>query len=185
MRASFGIRDFVKYLKDDGELLTLSTPLSPKFQISTILSELGKKEAPAILFEKVKGYKFPVIGNLLGTKKRLSMALGVDQENFFENALSKLQKRIPPVLVKDPSPKEVIVKKGKNDLLKLLPILIHYRKDSGPYITSGITSARDPKDGTIGRGLHRMEVRGKNELGISLINPPLSEIYAQHKKERI
>jgi 2,5-furandicarboxylate decarboxylase 1 len=28
-----------------------------------------------------------------------------------------------------------------------------------------------------------MEVRGKNELGISLINPPLSEIYAQHKKE--
>jgi 2,5-furandicarboxylate decarboxylase 1 len=46
-----------------------------------------------------------------------------------------------------------------------------------------MTSARDPKDGTIGRGLHRMEVRGKNELGISLINPPLSEIYAQHKKE--
>ena len=183
MRASFGIRDFVKYLKDDGELLTLSTPLSPKFQISTILSELGKKEAPAILFEKVKGYKFPVIGNLLGTKKRLSMALGVDQENFFENALSKLQERIPPVLVKEPSPKEVMVQKGENDLLKLLPILIHYRKDSGPYITSGITSSRDPKDGTIGRGLHRMEVRGKNELGISLINPPLSEIYAQHKKE--
>jgi 2,5-furandicarboxylate decarboxylase 1 len=28
-----------------------------------------------------------------------------------------------------------------------------------------------------------MEVRGKNELGISLINPPLSEIYAQYKKE--
>ena len=183
MRASFGIRDFVKYLKDDGELLTLSTPLSPKFQISTILSELGKKEAPAILFEKVKGYKFSVIGNLLGTKKRLSMALGIDQENFFENALSKLEKRILPVLVKDPSPKEVMAQKGKNNLLKLLPILTHYAGDSGPYITSGITSARDPKDGTIGRGLHRMEMRGKNELGISLINPPLSEIYAQYKKE--
>jgi 2,5-furandicarboxylate decarboxylase 1 len=28
-----------------------------------------------------------------------------------------------------------------------------------------------------------MEVRGKNELGISLLNPPLSEIYAQYKKE--
>jgi len=183
LRASFGIRDFVEYLKDDGELLTLSTPLSPKFEISTILSELGKKEAPAILFEKVKGYKFPVIGNLLGTKKRLSIALGVHQQNFFENALAKLQKRIPPVLVKNPSPKEVIVQKGKNDLLKLLPILTHYRKDSGPYITSGITSARDLKDGTIGRGLHRMEVRGVNELGISLLNPPLSEIYAQYKKE--
>jgi 2,5-furandicarboxylate decarboxylase 1 len=111
------------------------------------------------------------------------MALGVDQENFFENALSKLEKRIPPVLVKDRSPKEVITQKQKIDLLKLLPILTHYSNDSGPYITSGITSARDPKNGVIGRGLHRMEVRGKNELGISLLNPPLSEIYAQYKKE--
>ena len=178
-----GIRDYIEYLKENGELLTLSTPLSPKFEISTILSELGKKEAPAFLFENVKGHQLPVIGNLLGTKKRLSMALGVDQENFFENALSKLEKRIPPVLVKDRSPKEVITQKQKIDLLKLLPILTHYSNDSGPYITSGITSARDPKNGVIGRGLHRMEVRGKNELGISLLNPPLSEIFAHYKKE--
>jgi 2,5-furandicarboxylate decarboxylase 1 len=183
LRISSGIKDFIEYLKDHGELLTLSTPLAPKFEISTILSELGKKEAPAILFEKVRGYEFPVIGNLLGTKKRLSMALGVNQENFFENALSKLEKRIPPVLTKNRSPKVVVTKKEKVDLLKLLPILTHYANDSGPYITSGITSTRDTKDGTIGRGLHRMEVRGKSELGISLINPPLSEIYAQYKKE--
>jgi 2,5-furandicarboxylate decarboxylase 1 len=183
LRAFSGLKDFIGCLKKNGELLTLSTPLAPKFEISTILSELGKKEAPAILIEKVKGYKFPVIGNLLGTKKRLSMALGMGRENFFENMISKLEKRIPPVLVKNPSPKEVLIQKGKIDLLKLLPILTHYAKDSGPYITSGMTSARDLKDGTMGRGLHRMEVRGENELGISLINPPLSEIYAQHKKE--
>jgi 2,5-furandicarboxylate decarboxylase 1 len=178
-----GIKDFIESLRQSGELLTLSTPLSPKFEISTVISELGKKEAPALFFEKVKGYSFPTIGNLLGTRKRLSMALGIDQENFFENALSKLEKRIPPVRVKDRSLKIVTTQKGRADLLKLLPILTHYAGDSGPYITSGITSAKDPKDGTVGRGLHRMEVRGKNELGISLLNPPLSEIYAQYKKE--
>jgi 2,5-furandicarboxylate decarboxylase 1 len=183
LRASSGLIDFIESLKQNGELLTLSTPFSPKFEISTIISELRKKEAPALLFKKVRGYEFPVIGNLLGTKKRLSMALGIDQENFFENALSKLEKRIPPVWVKDRSPKIVTTKKGRADLLKRLPILTHYAGDSGPYITSGITSARDLKDGTIGRGLHRMEVRGENELGISLLNPPLSEIYAQYKKE--
>jgi 2,5-furandicarboxylate decarboxylase 1 len=184
LRTFSGLNDFIECLKENGELLAFSAPLAPKFEISAVLSELGNKEAPALLFEKVKGYKFPVIGNLLGTKRRLSMALGIGQENFFENVLLKLEKKIPPVLVKDPSPKEVIVQKGKIDLLKLLPILTHYTKDSGPYVTSGMTSARDPKDGTMGRGLHRMEVRGKNELGISLINPPLSEIYAQHKKEK-
>jgi len=184
LRAFSGIRDFVGYLRDIGELLTISTPLDPRFEISTILSELGKKEAPAILFEEVKGYKFPVVGNLLGTKKRLSIALGVDQEHLLEDALPKLENRLLPILVSDRSQKVVITKKEKIDLLKLLPILTHYSKDSGPYITSGITSARDLKDGTIGRGLHRMEVRGKNELGISLLNPPLSEIYAHCKKER-
>jgi 2,5-furandicarboxylate decarboxylase 1 len=178
-----GLINFIEQLKQNGELLTLSTPLSPKFEISAVISELGKKEASAIFFEKVRGFEFPVVGNLLGTKKRLSMALGVNQDNVFENALSKLEKRIPPVLIKDRTSKIIVTKKEKIDLLKLLPILTHYANDSGPYITSGITSARDPKDGTIGRGLHRMEVRGKNELGISLINPPLSEIYAQYKKE--
>ena len=122
LMAFSGIKGFVEYLKENGELLTLSNPLAPKFEISTILSELGKEEAPAILFEKVKGYSFPVVGNLLGTKKRLSMALGIDQENFFENALSKLEKRLPPILVKDCPHKEVINKKEKVDLLKLLPI---------------------------------------------------------------
>ena len=178
-----GIKGFIEYLKETGELLALSPPLAPKFEVSTVISELGKKDAPALLFEKVKGYSMPVVGNLLGTKKRLSMALGVDPENFFENVLLKLQKKIPPILVKAQSPKEVITQKGRIDLLKILPILTHYAGDSGPYITSGITSARDPKDGTIGRGLHRMEVRGRKELGISLLNPPLSEIYVQYKRE--
>jgi 2,5-furandicarboxylate decarboxylase 1 len=183
LRAFSGIRDFVAYLKEHGELLTLPTPLDPRFELSTILSELGKREAPAILFEKVKGYQFPVVGNLLGTKKRLSIALGVDQEDLVEAPLQKLEKKVSPILISNRSQRMVITKKEKIDLLKLLPILTHYSKDSGPYITSGITSARDLKNRTIGRGLHRMEVRGKDELGISLLNPPLSEIYAQYKKE--
>jgi len=184
LKAFSGIRDFIANLRSTGDLLAISTPLDPRFEISTILSELGKREGPAILFENVKGYKLPVVGNVLGTRKRLSMALGVDQEDLIEATLSKLEKRLPPILISDPSPKIVMTKKEKIDLLKLLPILTHYSKDSGPYITSGITSAKDPKNGIMGRGLHRMEVRGKNALGISLLNPPLSEIYAQYKKEK-
>jgi 2,5-furandicarboxylate decarboxylase 1 len=183
LKPSFGIRDFISRLRNTGDLLSIRTPLDPKYEISTVFSELGKREGPAILVENVKGYKFPVVGNLLGTKKRLSLALGVDPETLVESAIPKLEKRLSPVLVSDSSQRVVITKKEKIDLLKLLPILTHYSKDSGPYITSGITSARDPRNGNIGRGLHRMEVRGKNTLGISLLNPPLSEIYAQHKIE--
>ena len=175
------MRKFIEHLRKNGELLTFSTPFSPKFEISTILSELGRKEAPALFFKKVKGHQLRVIGNLLGTKKRLSMALNVNPDHLLEDLGDRIGQRISPKLVSEPVSREWITK--KIDLPKHLPVLTHYTKDSGPYITSGITSARDPETGVIGRGLHRMEVRGKDQLGISLLNPPLSDIYAKCKRE--
>jgi 2,5-furandicarboxylate decarboxylase 1 len=180
LTTSSGLREFIKRLKENGELFTISTPLSPKYEISTVLSELGKKEAPALLFQKVDGHRLRVIGNLLGTKKRLAMALRVNPDHLLEELADKLDQRISPRPVSESDSRESITK--KIDLLKFLPVLTHYSKDSGPYITSGITSARDPETGVIGRGLHRMEVRGRDQLGISLLNPPLSEIYAKYKK---
>ena len=177
------LRDFIDVLKDQGEILSLSKPFDPKYEISTILSELGKRKAPAILFERVKGFQISVVGNLFGTLKRLSLALGIREERILDEIIPRLEKRAPPVLIPEDPSLEVKVPGEKVNLVKILPALTHYRKDSGPYITSGITSARDPETGVCGRGLHRMEVRGKNTLGISLLNPPLADIYAYHRKE--
>ncbi len=178
------LKSFMELLRSQGDLMSVSTPLDPKYEISAFLSEMGRKDTPAILFEKVKGYSTPVVGNLLGTRRRLSLALGIEPDKLFDEFPKRMGKEIAPVLIQDDSPKRV-VQKGKGlDLTKLLPVLTHYEGDSGPYITSGFSSARDPETGTIGRGLHRMEVRGKGQLGISLLNPPLSEIYGKYKKMR-
>jgi 2,5-furandicarboxylate decarboxylase 1 len=179
-----GIKSFIDTLRSQGDLISLSTPLDPKYEISAFLSEIGKKDAPAILFEYVKGFRLPVLGNLLGTRRRLALALGIEPDKLFEEFPNRMGNGIPPVLTRDASPR-VVVKKGKRlDLTRLLPVLTHYERDSGPYITSGFSSARDPETGAIGRGLHRMEVRGKDRLGISLLNPPLAEIYGKYKKMR-
>ncbi len=179
-----GIKPFLEELRSIGDLLTIPTPLDPKYEIAAVLSEMGKKEAPAVLFEQVKGHRLPVVGNLFGTRRRLALALGTEPEKLFEEFPKRLNKEISPVLIQEVSPKETF-KKGKGlDLTKLLPILTHYERDSGPYITSGVSSARDPETGAIGRGLHRMELRGKDRLGISLLNPPLSEIYEKYKKKQ-
>ncbi|MBM4276485.1 MAG: UbiD family decarboxylase [Deltaproteobacteria bacterium] len=180
--APAGIKSFIDNLRSRGDLISLSTPLDPKYEISAVLSEMGKREAPAILFERVRGHRLPVVGNLLGTRKRLSLALGIDPEKLFEEFPKRMEKRLSPILIRDSSPRTVF-KKGI-DLKKLLPVLTHYAGDSGPYITSGFSSARDPETGVIGRGLHRMQMRGKNRLGISLLNPPLAEIYGKYKRMR-
>ena len=77
------MRDFIEPLRDQGDLLTISEPLDPRYEISTILSELGKEEGPAILVQKPKGYSLSVVGNLLGTKKRLSCGIGDQTRTFF------------------------------------------------------------------------------------------------------
>jgi 2,5-furandicarboxylate decarboxylase 1 len=183
VKAHRTLRDFIKVLRQEGELLSLSKPFDPKYEISTIISELGKRKAPAVLFRKAKGFEISVIGNLFGTVRRLALALGIEEDRLIEDVIPRLENRITPVLISENPAEQVRVPTGKLDLLKILPALTHYSKDSGPYITSGISSARDPKTGVTGRGLHRMEVRGKNTLGISLLNPPLADIYAMHRKE--
>jgi 2,5-furandicarboxylate decarboxylase 1 len=183
VKAHRTLRDFIKVLRKEGELLSLSKPFDPKYEISAIISELGKRKAPAVLFRKAKGFEISVIGNLFGTVRRLALALGIEEDRLIEDVIPRLENRITPVLISENPAEQVRVPTGKLDLLKILPALTHYSKDSGPYITSGISSARDPKTGVTGRGLHRMEVRGKNTLGISLLNPPLADIYAMHRKE--
>jgi 2,5-furandicarboxylate decarboxylase 1 len=183
LKAHRTLREFIQVLRDEGELLSLSKPFDPKYEISRVISELGKRKAPAVLFEKAKGFQISVIGNLFGTVRRLSLALGIEEDRLLEDVIPRLEKRVSPVSISEDSTQMVNIPRGKVDLLKVLPALTHYSKDSGPYITSGISSVRDPQTGITGRGLHRMEVRGKNTLGISLLNPPLSEIYAHHRKE--
>ena len=164
MKTHRTLRDFIRVLRDEGDLISLKEPYDPKYEIATVLSEIGKRKAPALHFETVKGFGISVIGNLFGTVKRLSLALGIEESRLLEDVIPRLEKRVPPVPCSEDGSWEESGAGGEIDLLKVLPALTHYSKDSGPYITSGISSARDPRTGVTGRGLHRMELRGKDPL---------------------
>ena len=182
MRSLTGLKDFIQILEDQGDLQRVQDPVDPRFEIAAILSEIGRGEAPVFLFENVKGHSMALVGNLLGTKRRLALAIGLEEEQILRGDIPNLGKRIKPRYSEKPDEREFIKFEDQNSILNMIPVLTHYANDSGPYITSGITSARDPRNGGFGRGLHRMEVRGDAELGITLNNPPLSDIYAYHRE---
>ena len=60
-----------------------------------------------------------------------------------------------------------------------LPVLTHHEKDAGPYFTCSTVVAKDPETGIRGVGLHRIQVKGKDKLGIFLATPPLSNFLAK------
>jgi len=70
------LRDFIQRLEQEGEIITIKDTLDPRFEISALFAELGKREGnPAAIIENVKGYDIPVVGNLLGSRKRVALAL--------------------------------------------------------------------------------------------------------------
>lgn len=181
-RSIGGLSEFIELLEQQGEIRRVKKEVDPKYEIAAILSKENKEESPAIIFENVKGYHMPVAGNLLGTKRRLALSIFADEKELREGHLPNQDKRIKPILLKDQEDREIIPVEGAFDILDHIPVLTHYAKDSAPFITCGMASVRDPVSGGMRRGLHRLEVRNGSELGISLVNPPLSNIYAFHRK---
>ena len=79
----------------------------------------------------------------------------------------RCQKYIPCELVKDAAWQDIIIEGDELDLSKL-PIPLQFSVDGGPYITAGQISARDPVTGVDTTGFHRLMLKGKNRLGVSL-----------------
>lgn len=183
MRTMNGLTAFINTLADLGEIRRIQIPVDPRYDISAILDQICGLDAPAILFENVKGHAMPLVANLLGTRRRLALALGLEDGDLVEQLLPHIDQAISPFKLTEENDRIVFSLDETNAIQEILPVLTHYRNDSGPYITTGITSARDPESGMVGRGLHRIEIRGNATLGISLVNPPLSAIYATHKAE--
>jgi len=134
-------------------------------------------EGKILLFENVKGYTCQLVANLVPSHDVFKELF--DTENPYEFFIKGVQKTEKKVYVSEKKLKHIAIS-GKN-LIDFIPILKHYEKDSAPFITTGIVSSVDPDLGIAGRGIHRMEYRGKNFLGVALLNPPLTTIYQKYK----
>lgn len=172
------LRGYLKKLEDAGELVRVKEALSPKFEIPAAIRYITQNRGTAALFENVKGYDVPVAANLLGSRRRLALALGVKEEELEARYRERRPKRIPPKIVSKAPVQEVVHSKNI-DILSLMPVMTCHEKDTSPYMSSAITLAKDPEGGIRGMGLHRIQVKGKDRLGILLATPPLSHFVAK------
>ncbi len=170
-------RDFLNQLEEEGELLRIRDRVSSKFEASAIIKKLeGKK---AVFFEDVDGLSIPVVAGLCTSEEKLCKALNIKTDSLYETILQALNSPKKPQIVENGEVKEIIEKPN----LKKVPILTHYEKDGGPYITSAIVSTRSP-DGKIENvSVHRLKVLDENHLVIRLVPRQLYTLYQTAKKE--
>ena len=76
------IKQFVEELEKADELKRVKTEVDTNLEIAEVLRRASYTNGPAILFENVKGYEIPVLGNAFGSIKRLE--IGLETEEFSE-----------------------------------------------------------------------------------------------------
>lgn len=168
---AFGdLRDFLARLEQAGELLRINEELDPRYEASAVLKSVGQAGGPAVYFNKLKGSRIPVAGNLFGSVKRLALALECPVDEVNKIYLERREKPIPPLEVGNSPCQEVICRGDEIDLLSLLPVFTSHEKDAGPYITQGLVIVRDPHSEAQSLGAHRIQVKGPRQLGIQLIS---------------
>lgn len=161
------LKQFLKVLEREGELQRIQAPVDAKHEIGAVCKILNERPgSPAVLFENVKGAAIPVVGQLLFGDKRVAMALGLSQENVFDETVKRATHPIPPRLVSDGPCQEVVMEGQDVDLTKL-PICTNNPDDGGPYITAGHVIIKDPEYG-MNLGIYRMMLISKNEVSLRL-----------------
>lgn len=161
----WSLREFLKRLEAEGELICLQEEVDPRFEISALLRKAQEK---ALLCQRVKGSRIPVVGNLFGDMKKVRMALGLSENDELKEYMARMKRPLPPELVAQGPVKERIYTGQQLDLYQL-PVPFISARDGGPYLNAGIVVVKDPEFGP-NLSLHRLQLKGSRKTGI-FFNP--------------
>jgi len=176
------LRDFIKALKDAGELNSVSRPVDWYLEAGAIASRANEVGAPAPLFTQIKDY--PAGYNLLGSPlagsrirknrpwRRFALAMGLNGElNFWDLVEEYIRRRkhpLKPNLLTWGSCKENIVLGNEIDIFQF-PIPFIHQGDGGRYSSWHAFICKDPESDWANWGVYRALVHNSNRIGINLL----------------
>jgi 2,5-furandicarboxylate decarboxylase 1 len=172
----FRLRSFVERLVQMGECEVHDKPID----LIDVADKLDGN-AKATLFTAAGPEKAELVGNVMGSRRRLALALDTDERGLLATLAERLKTPHKPVKVsaKD-APVQQIVKKGDEADLCALPVHLQHGEDGAPYISASLDFALFPGSGFTNVGCRRIMLRGPRHAGIDLIAPSdLRAIYLE------
>jgi UbiD family decarboxylase len=158
-----GFTDFLNGLEKVDQLVRIKKPVNPKFELAGIVSKLDKGKA--VLFESVNESKIKVAANVLGTRYRIALSINAKNENMIQERINDAIRNKLEITNIDHS--NNWQKNSKN--LYDLPIVTHFEKDSGAFITSSLVIAKDKGTGNQNLSTHRLLRLDKKSMAIRMV----------------
>ena len=184
------LRDYIERLESAGELVRIGTPVSTDGEIAEITDRFSKAEGggKALLFENTAS-GFPVLTNMMGSERRIALALGVESldelpqriDSLLKEALSpkgslREKLRMLPMLadvakwfpkrIKGRGACQQVVLTGADADINRLPVLKCWPSDGGRFVTLPMVNTLDPETGMRNVGMYRMQIFDSQTTGM-------------------
>ena len=170
------LEECVKDLEANGHLIRIKEEVDPNLEIASIHLEEFKKSGKALLFENIKGSKYPAVSNLFGSIERSNFIfrdsihkvkkiinLQINPIEGFKNPLASLQSAFYAF---NALPKKVSLPKSFEEILiSDLPQIKCWPKDGGAFITLPQVFSEDIDNPGImnsNLGMYRIQISGNN-----------------------
>jgi len=96
-----GMGAFASALEKRGLLVRIQREVDPNLEVAAIADRVMKSAGPALLFERVRGARFPLLINAYGSRERMSLALGVDDLETHARAIEELVRSRAPASARE------------------------------------------------------------------------------------
>jgi len=156
------LRNYISLIKKNRELKTIKKKVSTKYEIAALTANADGSSG--LLFENIKESKFRLVSNLVGTRTRFAQAIGANELNIHQKIISAIRKAKKPKTI---SRAKFMENSSKN--ISILPIVTHFEKESGPFITSSIIYAKNPETGQQNSSFHRLMPIDKTHFSVRMV----------------
>src|SRR5947209_18665947 len=90
------LREFIRALEQTNELKRIPVEVDPVLEIAEFADRAVKQGGPALLFERPKGYRIPVLINSYASFRRMELALEVNSVEEIARRISEyLEMQLP------------------------------------------------------------------------------------------
>lgn len=185
------LREFLATLEEEGQLVRVKEEIMPEPDIGAAGRAAANLEnSPAILFEKVNGYKYSVVTNVHGSWRNHALMMGMPKDTPVKEQFFELDRRwdkfpVPPkVLAREEALcKENVITENIN-LFDILPLYRINEQDGGFFLSKASVVTGDPEFpddfNKLNVGIYRMQVKDVDKLAIQPL--PMHDIAIQLAK---
>ena len=158
----------IQWLDSRGRLVRVRSEVDPAHQLAAVAAKF-ERGPRAVLFERVKGSRYPVFTGLYWSRELLGDLFGraaAALPQLVSDTIAQWQQRPLAPIVVDRGAVLQVTEPGVD--LSLMPVPVHAEKDAGPYLDAAVVIVKDPETGRRNTSIQRFLVIGKDRLAVNI-----------------